>query len=145
MKNTLFLPFLWILITVFMTSCGAKGPLITTCSPRVTLLDFECKNASDNVSSYPPASFVDNFMFYTAADQGSILKACSNGYGFPKVKVCTFNADEMLFVCFNSIDGTADNLAFANAGDLIGSSPVDVQITIDFCSKLQTLKKKQAL
>lgn len=113
--------------------CGHNGPLVTDCTPRPKNLDFLCKNESSGKELNMPPLAVDNWIFVSAADQLSMIKACSNKTGWPKMNVCSFSAAAMGYICWNEVTQKADTILFADSDGMIGVSPVDEQILLTFC------------
>lgn len=132
-KTTLYMGFLALLMTLFI-GCGAKGPAITDCTPRAANFDFKCFNEANGKASNVPASKLDNWIFVSAADERSILTACQKKMGWPKIKVCSFSAAQMKYVCFDEVSQSTSIVLFANSEGMIGVSPVDEQILLEFCS-----------
>lgn len=128
-------------VVLIIYGCGPKGPSVTVCTPRAADQKFVCYNQNNKKQSIATPVSVDNWLFVSAADERSILTACQKSTGWPKVKVCSFSAGEMKFVCFNDLDGTMSSIAFQDANGFIGVSSVDMQILLEFCEARAAAKK----
>ncbi len=133
-------------LALAIAGCGTKGPAITDCTPNPAKTNFKCFNQANGVESFVLPQKVDNWIFVSAADERSIQTACANSTGWPKVNVCSFDAKQMHYICFNEVDGKTSKVLFVDSekSGFIGVSPVDEQILLEFCEARAQAKKAKS-
>lgn len=123
-----------LILLLFITGCNDSGVIVTSCTPRVKEKDLSCYNEAAKMASIVPPSSADNWIFVSAADNRSIQVACMNSNAWPKVTVCSLSAKIMQLVCYNEITQKTSVINFEDADGMIGYSPVDEQIILEFCA-----------
>lgn len=134
MRNTLFMVFLTLQMTLFMAAC-ANGPKITDCTPRIPTKDFKCFNRANNKASIVAASKLESWICTDAADELSIQKACDSSNNWPKINVCSFDPIQMHYICFSEVTNITSTVLFLDSNGFICVSPVDEQILLEYCEE----------
>lgn len=118
----------------FLSSCGAKGPIVTDCVSNPRAQNFLCVNQGNNRKLIQSPAQVDNWVFFSAADVNLFLNSCVNRLGGVKVNPCIFSSVSLSYACINSTTGQGFGMKFEDSENWIGFSSVDLNLLLDYCA-----------